>query len=201
VNKTLNLLDTDGILSRLNAASVRQIAEIRSRGARDFTELLMVLETDNCPSCDGKAATCKIAAFVNSNPRWKRSAFCPRCFGRMSAVVAAVDKGGNKIADRQIYTDSEFYTQISRDGKGFVVARCNCMAAKQQHGERMSEAAALGSGRCAVRQRFVEEVERSTAVKRWRKDADDENQRNAVPAVQTTETGGSLDYEFNRIKL
>jgi len=169
----LELTDTDGILKRMNESAARQTAEIRKHGARDWTELLMILEVDACPNCDGKAATCKIAEFVNNHGYWRRSRFCPKCFGRFAGTAPTYDKDGNRIGEQSIYRDSEFFTQVSGDGAGFVVTRCDCAAARTQYGQKMPEAAAIDSSLCAVKQRLLEEATRQSTVKRWRQEAAD----------------------------
>jgi len=200
--KNLELSDTNGWLVRLNAAAERQTAEIRKRGARNFQELLMVLEADHCTSCDGKVISCKIAAFIANHGYWRRSEFCPKCFGRFAGSVPSVDKDGNKLADRPLYKDSEFYTQMRGDGKGLVIARCNCKAAIQQYGDKMPEAQALSDGLCAVKQRILEEAMRDSAVKRWRKEIAAENRpcNLGQPSAPLPETGGDLDYNLNPVE-
>ena len=50
-------LDPMAWLARLDKAAERLEDEINGRGARSFTEMLLVMEKTYCPGCDGVAAT------------------------------------------------------------------------------------------------------------------------------------------------
>lgn len=165
-------LDPDAWLTRLNKAAENLEAEIHRRGPRNFTELLIVLEKSYCPSCDGRAASCPIAAFVVKSRRWRMSEFCPRCFGRFVGTFP-VFKDGKQTGDRQVYADSEPFVLLGRMGDRFVVARCDCKAAVNLYGAKCPESPTLRDGLCAVRRWWAERAVQDTTYARWQAEARD----------------------------
>ena len=186
-------LDPDAWLVRLNEAAAKQADKIRSAGPRNFTEMLIVREAEFCPGCDGKAATCRLAAWIATS-FWRRAEFCCKCFGRTAGMIPVVDKDGVKQGERPLYLDSEPYYVMASSGKSFGVARCDCKAAEVRYGSKMNVASAASGGLCAVRRWFAERAMMDTAISRWHREAETKNAPAALPV-----TGGSLDYNFNPI--
>ena len=160
-------LDPDAWLIRLNKAAERLEAEIRNRGPRTFTELLVILEKTYCSKCDGIAAECPIADYVAKSKAWHGSEFCPLCFGRFVGMIPTF-KDNVKTGERAAYAESEPYILLGQHGDRFVMARCECKPAKAQYGDKCDESPTARQGLCAVRRWHVERAVQDKTYARWK---------------------------------
>ena len=163
-------LDPAEWLARLDKAAERLEADVHSRGARTFTELLVVLEKSYCPSCSGKASECPISDFVAKSKDWNQSEFCPLCFGRFAYTLPIV-KDNQKTGERRVYVDSEPYILLGKSGKSFVMARCECKPAKEQYGATCEESPTARQGICAVKRWHIERAVMDATYARWQREA------------------------------
>ena len=163
-------LDPAVWLTRLDKAAETLEAEIRGRGPRDFTELLMILEKTYCPTCEGRASECPIADFAAKSKRWREAEFCPRCFGRFVGTFP-VFKDNEKTGERRVYADSEPFILLGRHGDRFVVCRCECRPAVSLYGATCPESPTLRDGLCAVKRWHVERAVMDKTYAHWQSEA------------------------------
>jgi hypothetical protein len=163
-------LDPAAWLTRLDKAAERLEAEIHQRGARTFTELMVVLEKSYCQSCEGRAAECPIADYLAKSNHWHDTEWCPLCFGRFAYTIPIL-KDEKVAGQRRVYVESEPYLLLGKSGKGFLMCRCECKPAKEQYGQDCHESPTARQGLCAVKRWHVERAVMDKTYVRWQAEA------------------------------